>query len=84
LRIEATLSKFHAFSAGRKGRGVERVSSEISDLQALAADHVCRPEVEAISQKPKADATALLSEAIKIDRFAVYCLQFVSANSGIE
>jgi hypothetical protein len=41
---------------------VERLQSEISRLQALAADHICLRDIEAIRQRAKTDIAALRSE----------------------
>jgi hypothetical protein len=59
--VQTTLPQLQASSEVRQrqlSREVERQQSEISGLQALAADHVCQGEVEATCQEVNADAAA--------------------------
>jgi chromosome segregation ATPase len=51
-------------------REVERLQSEISGLQALAAEDVCLREVEAMRQETKADVAALRSEICQVRKAA--------------
>jgi hypothetical protein len=63
--VQTTLPQLRASSeAGQMqfSREVEQLRIEISGLQALAADHVCRRDVEMVRQEAKADAAALRSE----------------------
>jgi DNA repair ATPase RecN len=71
--VQTTLPQLRASSEAAQRqlcREVERLHSDISELQALAADHVCLRDVEAMRQEARADVAALRSEVDQLKKTA--------------